>query len=223
LIQLSQPGFIFGNGQASRAISGSSQTTFVVGNGDTKIVCTLTFSSTSNVLTNAGIECNKIGDNADFFTSYTTHSWTFYDKIGDTVYKIDASATFDSSNNILDQVTLCMTASCGTSAKSTCLTYPSEETSLSSGMSFVSSDPEGFVMAFVESSCSLETPPTIQPVVATTAQPSSVSSMQSMPSSTPEGFVFAFVEPTESSEPSTASSAPEGFVFAFTGSSATTG
>ena len=57
------------------------------------------------------------------------------------------------------------------------MTYPNLETSASSGMSFVSSDPEGFVLAFVKSSSSM------QPYWQSSSLPSN-------PSSVPEGTYF---------------------------------
>ena len=168
---------------------------------------------------------------------WNTERKTFYDKIGEEVFKIDLTTEIyigehSRPSNIVKTLTLELSPACdATNVTKTTMTYsssndykssssscsvggagvplgPYSSNSFSSGGSTGSSVPEGFVIAFVPSSSSFDTP------VET-----SVSSGGSMASSVPEGFVFAFGDPSTSSSPSVASSTPEGFVFAFTASS----
>merc|ERR1712012_512767 len=109
-----------------------------------------------------------------------TYSWSFFETVGGETFKIEATIIFDPKGNSVQYLKMCFSSACGTT--STCMTYPSTGSSASSGMSFASSDPEGFVLAFLQASSSSEVttpPPTIM-------AESSISS-QSNPSSTPEG------------------------------------
>ena len=142
------------------------------------------------------------------YFGWKTASKTFYDKIGEEVYKIDLTTKIyigenNHLSNIVKSLNLKLSPFCGidSGVTNTTMTYPSSS-SFSSGGSMGSSNPEGFVLAFVSS---FDTP----------------SSGGSVGSSVPEGFVFAFGDPSASSSPSVASSTPEGFVFAFTASSNT--
>ena len=140
------------------------------------------------------------------YFGWKTESKTFYDRIGEEVYKIDLTTKIyigetNQPSNIVKSLNLKLSPFCNTDSDmtNTTMTYPSSS-SVSSGGSMESSNPEGFVLAFVSS---FDTP----------------SSGGSVGSSVPEGFVFAFANPSASSSPSVASSTPEGFVFAFTASS----
>jgi len=189
--------------RGTRAATGSGETLFSVSSGGSSALCSLSFSISGSVLDFAGVQCSLCnGQNVQTTTSSPTitYSWSFLETVGGDIFNIEATIIFDPKNNNVQYLQMCFTSACGIT--STCMTYPSTGTSASSGMSFASSDPEGFVLAFLHASSSSFIPP-----------PST--SSQSNPSSKPEGFVFAFTEPSASSNPSIESSKPEGFVFAF--------
>ena len=152
---------------------------FSVSSGGSSALCTLTFSTSGSVLDSAGVDCSLCsGQTIQTTTSSptVTYSWSFFETVGGETFNIEATIIFDPSSNSVQYLSMCFTSACGTA--STCMTYPSTGTSASSGMSFASSDPEGFVLAFLHASSSSFIPPT-------TTLPSI--SSQSNPSSKPEG------------------------------------
>jgi len=187
----------------------------VTGDGG-RLVCLLTVTSDLLTITHSQVECDSLDQTKNLTDSeIISNSWTFYDKIGDSVYSVEASITLMPSTDSILQLTLCLRpVSCGGVSTTSCLSYPSTVTS---SISLHSSSPEGFVFAIAGPSSSsftqettTITPPETQPVEAEVSS----ASVPSYVSSYPEGFVMAFTA-EESSSISAHSSEAEGFVFAF--------
>jgi len=201
---------------------GDVTTQLVITDGATAI-CDLEIGIAESKISSALVNCvypNSLDTNSYF--GWRTEGKTFYDKVGEEVYHIDLTTRIyigETNNplNLVNTLTLKLTPSCdidNTELTNTTMSYTStsidnhQSSSFSSGGSMASSNPEGFILAFIKSSSSSDIP------VET-----SFSSGGSVQSSVPEGFVFAFGDPSASSSASVASSTPEGFVFAFTASS----
>lgn len=205
-------------------LQGDVTTQLVITDGATAI-CDLEVGIAASKISSALVNCvypNSLDTNSYF--GWRTEGKTFYDKIGEEVYHIDLTTRIyigeaNHPLNLVKTLNLKLTPSCdidNTDSANTTMSYTSTSTdnhlsasSFSSGGSMASSNPEGFILAFIKSSSSFD-----DATVET-----SVSSGGSVQSSVPEGFVFAFGDPSASSSASVASSTPEGFVFAFTASS----
>jgi len=204
-------------------LQGDVTTQLVITDGATAI-CDLEIGIAASKISSALVNCvypNSLDTNSYF--GWRTEGKTFYDKIGEEVYHIDLTTRIyigepNHPLSLVNTLNLKLTPSCdidNTELTNTTMSYTSTSTdnhqssSFSSAGSMASSNPEGFILAFVQSSSSFD-----DATVET-----SVSSGGSVQSSVPEGFVFAFGDPSASSSASVASSTPEGFVFAFTASS----
>merc|ERR1712029_1082936 len=167
-------------------VAGSGETLFSVSSGGSSALCSLSFSTSGSSLDSARVNCRlcKAGNVQTTMSPILTYSWSFLETVGGETFEIEATIIFDPKDNSVQYLKMCFSSACETT--STCMTYPSTGSSASSGMSFASSDPEGFVLAFLQASSSSEvtTPP------PTTIMAESSISSQSNPSSTPEGFVF---------------------------------
>jgi len=209
----------------TRAVSPSStaqlSSWFSVSGGG--LVCLLTVTTDLLTISLAQVECRNFDNSAS--EEVMLHTWSFYDKIGETVYSIETSLALTPASNTILHLSLCVSpVSCEgvTSPAPSCLSFPPTPTA--SSHSQCSSAPEGFVFAIAGPSSSSQRqetattttmtvePPEIQPVVVEVSS----ASVPSFFSSYPEGFVMAFTPEESSSVSSTPSSQAEGFVFAFT-------
>merc|ERR1719167_221995 len=150
--------FSNGFGVNSRAISSNNGIMFTVRESGTVAICELSFSTDLTLIAAASVTCetlyNGLNDTVDI--SKADHAWSFYAKIDDEVYEIEASIKFDPSTSSLKKLELCFSSTCSSLVRTpeTCNCEPS---TFSSSITS-SSEPEGFAFAFPSnpggSSCS---------------------------------------------------------------------
>jgi len=173
------------------------------------LLCNLSFSTDLQTLQNPEVTCKTLYTNTTQTDLEETvqKEWSFFTELGNTVYKVEANLTMDTTTttSTISSLSLCFSNSCSSQSK-TCLSFsptfsPSSFTTAIMGSSsessyLVNSNAEGFVFNMGGPSQSSES---------------------SYLGSSPEGFVFNNGEGVSSSY--LYSSNPEGFVFNFGGGS----
>jgi len=184
------------------------------------MVCSLSVTTDLLTIQHSEVECKGFRE-TDNSTEISSHTWTFYDKMENSLYRLEVSLTLLPRTDTILQLSLCVSPDlCGGETDlptSHCFSYPPSVPS--SSASHYSSAPEGFIFAIAGHSSSSELqetttttiePPEVQPIQAEVSS----ASLPSFVSSDPEGFIMAFTAEGSSSI-STRSSQAEGFVFAF--------